>query len=323
MNNEVLVSIVIPVYNRENYISECVNSALNQTYKNLEVIVTDNLSTDKTWQILIDLAKKDSRLKIFQNEQNIGPVRNWKKSIDLASGKYTNILWSDDILNPQFIEKAIVYLENDENVGFVFTKAEIFSQTKAFSNIELFCTGANSGTYNSDTFIKGVFRTKTFEGKFPYSPACALFRAKALKKNTIVEITNNYNIDFSREAIGNDLLMYLLTCLDYSKFGFLNEILVYFRSHEGSISTISEKKLDLIYNIVKAQYLQNNINRFSIEDQIVYNTNLKIMLISNKQNKYAIHKIDQFYRPITSKYNKLTVLKETLKYHIKPLIGLK
>ena len=93
MKNYDLVSILIPVYNRETLIEDTVQSALNQTYPNIEIIVVDNKSTDRTWDILEKLANRDSRIKIFQNKTNIGPVRNWKRCIDNASGKYGKILW--------------------------------------------------------------------------------------------------------------------------------------------------------------------------------------------------------------------------------------
>ena len=74
-----LVSIVIPVYNRELYIEDAIRSAISQTYQNIEIIIVDNCSTDSTWDILNEWEKKDNRIKIFQNDSNIGPVLNWNE----------------------------------------------------------------------------------------------------------------------------------------------------------------------------------------------------------------------------------------------------
>ena len=63
------ISILIPTFNRERYIKEVITSALNQTYKNIEIIVVDNKSTDNSWAILKDLAKNDGRIKLFQKRQ--------------------------------------------------------------------------------------------------------------------------------------------------------------------------------------------------------------------------------------------------------------
>ena len=107
------ISILIPTYNREQYIEEAVRSALNQTYKNIEVIVVDNKSTDNSWMILENLAKNDSRIKLFQNDTNIGPVKNWKRCIDKATGKFCKILWSDDLIAPEFLERTLPFLRSN------------------------------------------------------------------------------------------------------------------------------------------------------------------------------------------------------------------
>ena len=86
------VSVLIPVYNRQNLIETTVKSALDQTYQNTEIVIVDNKSTDNTWKILQALAQTDDRVKIYQNETNIGPVRNWLRCINEATGEYAKIL---------------------------------------------------------------------------------------------------------------------------------------------------------------------------------------------------------------------------------------
>ena len=120
-----LISICIPSYNRADLIEETINSALSQTYTNIEVIINDNCSTDGTWALLQELAKKDTRIKIFQNESNLGAVRNWKKVMGYASGAYSLILWSDDLIKDTFIEKTLAAFDTD--VAFVMTGVEEFS----------------------------------------------------------------------------------------------------------------------------------------------------------------------------------------------------
>src|SRR4030067_1594973 len=100
------VSILIPVYNRANMVGGCIQSALEQTYQDIEVVVVDNDSTDGTWEICKALSEKDSRLRVFKNDTNIGPVGNWKKCIDSARGAYGKILFSDELLSKDYVEKA-------------------------------------------------------------------------------------------------------------------------------------------------------------------------------------------------------------------------
>jgi len=73
------VSILIPVFNRKDYIAECIQSALDQTFTDFEVVVVDNASEDGTWEICQQFAANDQRVRIFQNDTNIGPVRNWRR----------------------------------------------------------------------------------------------------------------------------------------------------------------------------------------------------------------------------------------------------
>jgi len=282
-----LVSILIPVYNREKYIEETVQSALNQTYKNIEIIVVDNQSTDNTWEILQKLASQDERIKIFQNKTNIGPVKNWKRCIDEATGEYGKILWSDDLIAPEFLEKTVPYLEN-EDVGFVFTGTEIFidGTDKKTSH----CFIDESGIYESKKYINGVF----FDGDYPVSPGCALFRLKDLKNNLMVNIPNKVNSDFSIHAIGNDLLIFLLTAHKYKNFAFVNEKLSFFRAHKGSISIRSDDgKLPLHYNLASAYFVEN-YRKDLIKKQNVILWNL-LRVYKNSSKKFQIYNISDFY----------------------------
>ena len=95
------VSILIPVYNREAFIAACVQSALEQTFTDFEIIIVDNASTDTTWKICQQIAEQDKRIRIFRNERNIGPVRNWRRCIEEARGVYGKILWSDDLISEE------------------------------------------------------------------------------------------------------------------------------------------------------------------------------------------------------------------------------
>jgi len=122
MIKEKLVSICIPIYNAEKTIEKTLQSILNQTYKNLEIIIVDDASTDNT---LCTLKKfKDFRIKIYRNSKNIGAEHNWTKCVRLAIGDYIAIFHADDIYNHRIIEKQIKILENYPSVLAVFTMAD-------------------------------------------------------------------------------------------------------------------------------------------------------------------------------------------------------
>lgn len=243
-----LVSILIPVYNREYIVSETIECALKQTYSNIEIIIVDNFSTDATLGILQNFARKDSRIKIFQNTENVGPVLNWKRCIEEATGEYSKILFSDDLIDSNFIENAINIFDID--TAFVLTEIEVFKEERI--------------TYNSVYQHKNLYTTKEYLEdvllydllKFPVSPGCALFRTKDLIKALVIEIANPLSLNFKKFGAGNDLLLFLNTAKNYKNIKIANDTKSYFRSHDGSF-TISN---DLIcyYNYSKSYFIENN-----------------------------------------------------------------
>lgn len=102
-----LVSVCIPVYNGEKYIAETIQSVLSQTYSRIEVLVQDNASTDGTRDILHELARRYSQLRIEQNEQNCGMAANWNLVINRAQGDYIMLLSADDLLKETFVASCL------------------------------------------------------------------------------------------------------------------------------------------------------------------------------------------------------------------------
>ena len=100
-----LISVIIPVYNVEKYLSQCLDSVINQTYKNLEIICVDDSSTDNSLEILKEYAQKDTRIKIIKNEKNLGLGLTRNEGVKVAKGEYIHFLDSDDWMNLNAYEK--------------------------------------------------------------------------------------------------------------------------------------------------------------------------------------------------------------------------
>lgn len=103
--NEQIVSIVIPMYNVEAYIEDCIRSVTEQTCRELEILCIDDASTDETLKRAQELAVQDGRIRIFRNDKNRGPSYTRNRGLDLASGKYIYFLDSDDMITPNAIEE--------------------------------------------------------------------------------------------------------------------------------------------------------------------------------------------------------------------------
>jgi glycosyltransferase involved in cell wall biosynthesis len=114
-----MVSVCIPVYNGASYVAETISSVCRQTFRDIEIVVQDNASTDGTWQILSLLSRCDSRIKLARNSINVGMAGNWNAAMSRACGKYICLLSADDLFEPLFIEFCVRSLEENSAVGLV------------------------------------------------------------------------------------------------------------------------------------------------------------------------------------------------------------
>ncbi len=110
-----LVSVIIPVYNREKYIEECLKTVLNQSYKNFEIIIVDDGSTDNSYNICENIAQTESRIKLFKEDhKGVSNARN--KALDNAQGEYVIFVDSDDVIHPELLKNltdAMVHTNAD------------------------------------------------------------------------------------------------------------------------------------------------------------------------------------------------------------------
>lgn len=163
-----MVSICIPVYNGEKYIREAVESALNQTYQNIEVLLVDNCSTDGT--LLAVESVSDKRFRIIRNETNLGMVGNWNKCLSEAKGDYINLLCADDRLKSDCIEKKIAILVNNPDVALVSSDTHIIDER---GKIIMRRRGLReTGTYSGRNIFRKSIRTRNLYGE----PTNVLFR---------------------------------------------------------------------------------------------------------------------------------------------------
>lgn len=123
-----LVSVCIPTFNAARWIRECLNSALAQTYRPLEILVVDDASTDETVRLVRSI--KDERIRVIINEENIGLTRNWNKCVQVSQGDFIKFLLHDDILYPNCIEKMMQLFVSNNALGLVFSPRDIILETE-------------------------------------------------------------------------------------------------------------------------------------------------------------------------------------------------
>jgi glycosyltransferase involved in cell wall biosynthesis len=113
------ISVIVPVYNVEKYITKCIESILSNTYKDFELILVDDCSIDNSLNICEEYSKKDGRIKIIKNSENVGASLSRKKGLEISTGKYIQFIDSDDWIENNMIEEMIKKAET-ENLDMVF-----------------------------------------------------------------------------------------------------------------------------------------------------------------------------------------------------------
>jgi glycosyltransferase involved in cell wall biosynthesis len=133
--NQPLVSIIIPIYNQSAHVDELINNIKSFTYKNIEVIIGDDCSTDDTYKVLSKY-KDLPYIKIFQTSSNLGPGKMRNKLIRNAKGKYVAMQDSDDLSTPERIAEQVLYLELNKEVAIVGTGCSLFWEGNIWGTLD-------------------------------------------------------------------------------------------------------------------------------------------------------------------------------------------
>ncbi|WP_197075758.1 glycosyltransferase family 2 protein [Salinivibrio sp. KP-1] len=126
-----LVSIIMPSYKSEPFITDAIESVIHQSYKNWELIIVDDKSPDNANKIIRSYEKKDDRVKLIALSDNVGPAAARNKAIDVANGRYIAFLDSDDMWKPQKLERQIAFI-NDNNAALVFSNYELINENGTY-----------------------------------------------------------------------------------------------------------------------------------------------------------------------------------------------
>lgn len=124
-----LVSIIIPVYNASETIENTVKSVLNQSYTNFEMIIIDDCSTDNSFEIVDELSKRDSRIILHRNKNNLGVAKTRNFGITIAKGEFISFLDSDDIWKSSKLEKQLEYIKQ-KNADICYSSYEMINNNE-------------------------------------------------------------------------------------------------------------------------------------------------------------------------------------------------
>ena len=124
-----MLTIGLPVYNADRFLAKALDSFLSQTFKDFDLIISDNASSDRTEEICREYAARDRRIRYFRNTKNMGAGWNFRRVYSMANGKYYKSAAHDDFIEPTFLEECIAALEADPSLVLAHTRTKVVSPT--------------------------------------------------------------------------------------------------------------------------------------------------------------------------------------------------
>lgn len=165
MENQALISVIIPVYNVEEYLRECVDSVLCQTYRNFEIILVDDGSTDSSGEICDEYLEKDDRITVIhQKNGGLSAARN--SGLSEAEGKYVYFLDSDDYIADNLLE-TLVEIDEKDNSDIVFFDAVSFADTDDFEVSQNYIRKNKYKTDNGYAVFSAMTQNKEYHSAVP------------------------------------------------------------------------------------------------------------------------------------------------------------
>ena len=241
-----LISICIPTYNGGIYLSECLKSVCQQSFTDFEILICDDHSTDNTIEIIKQFQEKDSRIKLFGNEKNLGLVGNWNRCIVLAQGDWIKFVFQDDIITPLCIQNMVEAI--DDSIELIVCEREYIFEEGILEDIKKEYNKVPrmyqiiSGTEKQYISAKQTCSiiNKHLPSNFIGEPTSIMF-----KKSLIKEIGF-----FNSKIIQLCDFEYCLRIAVRSGFVYISDKLVHFRVHNSSTSqkNNTEKYFAAIYS---------------------------------------------------------------------------
>ena len=213
-----LVSIIMPAYNCADYIVESIRSVQSQTYRNWELIIADDKSTDGTVDIVRVMAEDNNRIRLLETDRNLGPAAARNRAMDVANGNYIAFLDSDDVWYPDKLQKQLDFMEAN-GYSFTYTAYKKINERSEYMGIVISAPGSvnySSMLYRGD----------------PIGNSTVIYDADKLGKFLVPDIKRR-----------NDFALWLKIMHDCDRAYGLDEVLASYRIRSGSVSSARRGEL--------------------------------------------------------------------------------
>ena len=268
------ISIIVSIYNTEKYLEKCIDSLLNQTYQNLEIILIDDCSKDDSFKIMQKYAKKDKRIVLIKNEENLGLARSRNKALDLVTGDYIGFIDSDDYIPLNYYE--ILYKNISANdlvvcdINLVYEKGNNLTKcgTKDNQIINIINNGLAASACNK------LFKKELFN-----------------------------QVRYPDGIINEDVAVILPILANAKKVKYTDETYYNYIQRESSIqnSSIDRKRFDIFKTVEMAL---NNIKKKEYKEGIIFNQIILLLLfVLPREEKFTKrYKLLKEYSKLSKKY---------------------
>ena len=250
-----MITVIVPIYKVEKYIVQCIESILNQTYQNLEIILVDDGSPDGCPEICDEYAAKDSRIKVI-HKKNGGLIAARKSGAEIATGDYITFVDGDDWIAADMYEKVNADIER-YHPDCVIT--QFYFAYEDHNNASHYML--DKSYYDREVIEKEVFPKMLFSGRyyrFGIFPNCwtKVFKAEIIRKHI-------FDVD-DRIRLGEDIAFTYPCLMECQSLAFIDEALYYYRQNPESMTASYDKRLPEIYllpyNAVKKASEELNVD---------------------------------------------------------------
>lgn len=302
------VSIIVPIYNVEQYIQECVESLINQTYYDLEIILINDGSTDSSGELCDEFSEKDNRIRVV-HQKNAGAANAKNKGLDMAIGEYITFIDSDDVVEVNWIQMMVQEMES-EDVEIVECKMDLLLKNRVEA----------VNDYYDD---KKIFTSEEYLAQYLNRWTSSLFWNKLFKR----ELTKNIRFKKERRCIDDEFYTYKVIS-NAKKISRIDDVLYHYRQRKSSVVRtksnqfqITDDALEVLierYEWIKARY--------PMLRRIYLNHDMDFLLYYSKQgffNKKLIkkyRKIAYYYlsENMKMRFTKISLINEMYLLFCKP-----
>lgn len=314
-NHNPLISVIIPVYNVEQYLKDCINSVCNQTYTNLEIIVIDDGSTDNSGALCDEIAKTDSRIKVIHQEnQGLSAARN--TGLEVCIGEYISFIDSDDAIIPTMYETLLAPLV-ENNLGMIVCNFYKFSTAEELKDI------SSNPSPESDLtiFTAESFFEKLYENKADFYVPFIVAWNKLYSRELFADIR------YPKGRVHEDNFVICPLVTSAKRIGFIDTPLYAYRVRENSImtSTFSIKRLDKFDALAETlKYAKKSSYSTKVLEYIANDcikTGMDYYLLARYGNKAQKEQLQKYYSAIKRTYlSEKCYAKKVPKLYILPFL---